>query len=212
AYGRARVVREPLGGDLRFDIRYHQVYTHNPDGMIAGTLHWSRYLGDRQFGWLGSRPVCDIALKLDAFAPLLPVMFRELSAMTARYRIGDGTGATYVGAAHNCAQDANQALFDALGEARPTPLSRALLRALEPWGHARDDWKARTASLGRTMEDAPWSGLLSGLKSWRTLLPRLASDTIAKIFLGAGADAFVMRTTQVGGVDPSIEPVVPLTL
>ncbi len=212
AYGHARVVREPLGGDLRFDIRYHQVYTHNPDGLIAGTLHWSRYLGDRQYGWLGSRPVCDVVLKLDAFGPLLPLMLRELSAMTARYRIGDGTGATYVGAANNCAQDANQALFDALRDAGPTPLSRALLRALEPWGRARDDWKARTATLGRTIEDAPWSGLLAGLASWRTLLPRLASDTVAKIFLAAGADAFVMRATQVGGVDPTIEPVVPLTL
>jgi len=212
AYGHARVVREPLGGDLRFDIRYHQVYTHNVDGLIAGTHHHSRFVGDRQYGWLGSRPICDVVLKLDAFAPALPVMLRELDAMTARYRIGDGTGVTYVGAANNCAQDSNQALFDALGDlGTKTPLARALLRALEPFGRARDDWKARTANLGRTMEDAPWTGLLAGLTSWRTLLPRKASDTVAKIFLQHGADAYTLRTTQVGGLDPTIEPVVPMT-
>jgi len=213
AYGRAQVVREPLGGDLRFEIRYHQVYTHNPDGLIAGAHHWSRFIGDRQYGWLGTRPICDVALKLDAFAPVFPVMLRELDAMTARYRIGDGTGATYVGAANNCAQDANQALFDALADLGiATPLARRLLRALEPFGHARGDWKARTATLGRTMEDAPWSGLLAGLTSWRTLLPRLASDTVARVFLTEGAAAHIMRATQVGGTDPTIEPVVPMTL
>jgi hypothetical protein len=212
AYGRARVVREPLGGDLRFEIRYHQVYTHNPDGLIAGAHHWSRFVGDRQYGWLGSRPICDVALKLDAFAPVFPVMLRELDAMTARYRIGDGTGATYVGAANNCAQDANQALFDALTDLGiATPLARRLLRALEPFGHARGDWKARTANLGRTMEDAPWSGLIAGLTSWRTLLPRKASDTVAKIFLQHGAHAYIMRATQIGGHDPTIEPIVPMT-
>ncbi|MEL7068621.1 MAG: hypothetical protein AAGN15_08235 [Cyanobacteria bacterium J06581_3] len=34
--------------------------------------------------------------------------------MMARYRIGDGTGGTYVGPANNCAQDSNQSLCAAL--------------------------------------------------------------------------------------------------
>jgi predicted Abi (CAAX) family protease len=70
AYGRADVVHDPLADELRFDIRYYQVYSHNTDGLIAGTLHWSRYQGDRQMGWLGTRPTCDILIKLDAFTPL----------------------------------------------------------------------------------------------------------------------------------------------
>lgn len=233
AYGEARVVREPLGGDLCFDIRYHQVYTHNTDGLIAGTLHWTRYVGDRQYGWLGTRPICDVILKLPAFDDALAVMMRELEAMTARYRIGDGTGATYVTAANNCSQDANQALFDALRDLgtpvitsvapkarsrvtgtalRLPPLAHDLERALAPFGTPRGVWKARTASLGKTTEDAPLAGILTALASWRTILPRLASDTIAQIFLKHGAQAFVMRTTQVGGKDASIAPVVPLAL
>jgi predicted Abi (CAAX) family protease len=124
AYGMAQVVREPLTGELCFDIEYHQVYTHNGDGLIAGTLSWTRYVGDRQFGWLGMRPVCDILIKIDALTEdydvdeikrtPLGVLKRQLEIMTARYRIGDGMGATYVGPANNCAQDSNQALYAAI--------------------------------------------------------------------------------------------------
>lgn len=59
AYGLATVVRDPLADELRFEIQYYQVYTNNTDGLVAGTLHWSRYMGDRQFGWVGVRPTCE---------------------------------------------------------------------------------------------------------------------------------------------------------
>ncbi|WP_017314438.1 hypothetical protein [Mastigocladopsis repens] len=124
AYGVAVVVREPLTGELRFEIEYHQVYCHNRDGLIAGRLSWIRYIGDRQFGWLGIRPVCDILIKIDALTQdydvdevkrlPLGVIMRQLEIMTARYRIGDGMGATYVGPANNCAQDSNQAIYAAI--------------------------------------------------------------------------------------------------
>lgn len=121
AYGLAQVVYEPLADEPRFEITYYQVYTQNIDGLVAGLLHGSRYLGDRQFGWLGTRPVCDILVKLDAFTDPyqlgdlavspLETMMLQLEVMTARYRIGDGTGGTFVGPANNCSQDSNQALF-----------------------------------------------------------------------------------------------------
>jgi predicted Abi (CAAX) family protease len=73
---------------------------------------------------LGIRPVCDILIKFDALTQdydadevkrtPLEVLNRQLEIMTARYRIGDGTGATYVGPANNCAQDSNQALYAAI--------------------------------------------------------------------------------------------------
>lgn len=58
-------MRELLTDELRFEIVYHQIYTHNTDGLIAGSLHWSRYMGDRSFGWLGLRPVADTIVELD---------------------------------------------------------------------------------------------------------------------------------------------------
>lgn len=248
AYGIAQVIREPLTGELRFDICYHQVYTQNTDGLIAGTLHWSRYMGDRQFGWLGTRPTCDILLKLDCFtqnykvngqqASPLGLMMLQLQAMTSRYRIGDGTGGTFVGPANNCSQDSNQALFAsiqqitrllqvnpvlfrALMEDNPAQgqrfrellqLGKELQRELQPLGAPRTDWERNEFNLGSTLEDNPLQNLWTGLGSWRTMLPRLASDTIVRIFLKHGAKVWVLRTNQVGGNDPDIEPIAPMTL
>lgn len=247
AYGVAEVIHEPLADELRFDICYHQVYTHNTDGLIAGTLHWSRYMGDRQFGWLGTRPTCDILIKLDAFTDPytigsvtvspLALMTRQLEVMTARYRIGDGTGGTYVGPANNCSQDSNQALFASIHTMarilRENPqilqllfqepgqeqrfrelqaLGRDLERTLQPLGGPRSDWEKNEYNLGSTLEDNPLQNLWTGLGSWRTMLPRKASDAIARKFLRYGASIWVLRTNQIGGYDPDIEPIAPITL
>ena len=249
AYGVARVVRDPLADELRFDICYHQIYTHNTDGLIAGTLHWSRYMGDRQFGWAGTRPVCDLLVKLDSFTGWYDVgpsrrrsplssMMAQLSAMAARYRIGDGTGGTYVGPANNCSQDSNRALFATLermedsletyadwlqswADRYPQQAARLqdaaqlgdeLQAALQPFGTPRADWEKNEYNLGSTLEDEPIRNLLMGLGSWRTLLPRKASDTIVKVFLDHGASVWVLRTNQIGGEYPEIEPIAPMTL
>ena len=248
AYGLATVVKEPLADELRFEIQYYQIYTHNTDGLIAGTLHWSRYMGDRQFGWAGTRPVCDILIEQNAFTKnfeidkekisALNLMLRHLRVMTARYRIGDGTGGTYVAAANNCSQDSNQALFASLRSLELAidtneeslqswlsenpeqaeryrqlmQLQTALKRQLQPLGSPRADWEENEYNLGSTLEDAPLRNLVTGLGSWRTLLPRLASDTIVKTFLDYDASVWVLRTTQIGGNDLDIEPIAPVTL
>jgi predicted Abi (CAAX) family protease len=248
AFGSATVVPDPLTEELRFDIRYYQIYTHNTDGLVAGTLHWSRYMGDRQLGWLGNRPTCDILVKLDPFtrdynfdgkrrSPLRQ-MESFLQAMSARYRIGDGTGGTYVGPANNCSQDSNRALFASLqqlgrdieanqdwlldwAKRHPAeaerfrqliPLGKQLKRALQPFGQPRPDWEANEFNLGSTLEDSPFRNLAIGLTSWRTLLPRKANDTIVKVFLRYGASVWVLRTNQVGGEDREIAPIAPMTL
>jgi predicted Abi (CAAX) family protease len=248
AYGVAQVVREPLSAELGFRIIYYQVYTHNTDGLIAGVLDSSRYLGDRQFGWLGTRPTQDLLIKFPPFTEDLNLngekvsglrsMINQLEAMTARYRIGDGTGATYVGPASNCSQDSNRALFASLQmtanfmkensswleewlghhpeNQQPLghliKLETKLRRELQFFGKTRADWQKDTYSLGSTLEDEPLRNLWMGLGSWRTIFPRLASDTIVKIFLEAGASVWVLRTNQVGGLAPEIEPVAPNTI
>ncbi|MBE9017931.1 CAAX protease [Chroococcidiopsidales cyanobacterium LEGE 13417] len=248
AYGIAKVVREPLTDELRFEIVYHQIYTHNTDGLIAGSLHWSRYMGDRSFGWLGLRPVADTIVELDGFTgdyetidgwkrSPLDRLIHQLEIMAARYRIGDGTGGTFVGPAYNCTQDANQALYAALRQIaraiRSHPnveewrkqhpeqlhrleqlerLGKDLKRLLLPWGTARADWRDRAEVLGSTLEDDPVQNLIRSLLTWRTILPRLTSDEVTQAFIKQGGSAWVLRTNQVGGIDPDIEPVAPMTL
>jgi predicted Abi (CAAX) family protease len=236
AFGFAEVVPDEHTGEPRFDFFYEQVYTHNVDGLVAGAMHMSRYLGDRQFGWAGLRPTCNVLLKLDAVSGNIEIdgmrtgsaldgLLLHLEAMSARYRIGDGSGCTYAGAANNCAQDSNQALFGALrrfdeigdgaGEeprlAQLGALVRDLRHQLQPFGSPRRDWSENQFNLGTTMSDDPIEQIKVGLSSWRVLLPRLASDTIVKTFLKNGATGWVIATGQLGERN-DIRPIVPLTL
>jgi predicted Abi (CAAX) family protease len=81
-------------------------------------------MGDRQFGFLGYRPVCDILLKLDCFTKPFDFDNRKASALRRLsvllestlhiYRIGGGTGGVFFGVANNCTQDSNQALYGAV--------------------------------------------------------------------------------------------------
>lgn len=246
AYGVARVVHEPLADEQQFDIEYRQIYTHNTDGIIAGTLHWTKYMGDRQFGWLGTRPVSDILIKFPPltedydfdgvlFSPF-STLIRELDVMAARYRIGDGTGTTFVSPVNSCVQDASQALYISLKrivaqiELNPlivkwlrdhpdhpqtqrfltlASLLKTLERTLTPFGFVRSDWEQSKPTLGGFPVETPMQTILFTLSSWRSLLPRLANDLIVMVFLQLGATVWVIRTNQVGGHDPDIEPIAP---
>lgn len=248
AFGIAQVIREPLTDELRFDIEYRQIYTHNTDGIIAGTQAWSRYTGDRQYGWLGSRPICDMIIQYPPltqdydfdgikFSPLGDVI-HELNVMAARYRIGDGTGTTFVSSVNSCAQDSCQALYNALermvAQIQLNPLITTWLREnpehqqtqrflqlaalvqtlrdhLTPLGIVRSDWKFDTPNLGRFPQETPLKTLLKTLASWRSILPRLANDHLAMIFLQLGASLWLLQSYQVGG-EADIEPIAPTDL
>jgi predicted Abi (CAAX) family protease len=121
AFGIAQVIRDPLTQALRFQLQYQQVYSHNPEGIIAGSMQWAEYLGNLQRGWLGTRPMTDVLVKLPAITEdynfdgtiISPMgeLQRQLQLMAARYRTGDGTGAALVTPAKSCAQDSSQAVY-----------------------------------------------------------------------------------------------------
>jgi predicted Abi (CAAX) family protease len=65
AFGEAEVIADPFGGEPRFDLRYHQIYANNPDGIVAGSQEWSAWSGNLQRGWLGLRPISDVLVRQD---------------------------------------------------------------------------------------------------------------------------------------------------
>jgi len=248
SFGLARVVREPITQELQFKIGYGQVYTQNTTGIIAGSLDWTNYTGDRQFGWLGSRPITDIIVKLDLFDEYnfgglrrfpLNALAYQLDRMMARYRTGDGTGATFVGGANSCVQDSCQALYQAINMTlreiennpeivhwintnpnhpqtsrlkRLVSLNKTIEDKLITW-QTRADWVDPYQSLiGTRLADRPFTTIINALTSWRSLLPRLANDNLAKIFLDHGASLWLLQTYQVGGWDEDIEPIAPTKL
>jgi predicted Abi (CAAX) family protease len=167
---------------------------------------------------------------LDEFA-------HNLEIMTARYRIADGKGGTYVGPANNCSQDSNQTLYATVRYlpetgpelekradwakrnpqeserlARLMALAESLRERLFPLGSARADWRENAESLGSSFEDNPLVSAWMAILTWRTVLPREASDSIARIFLEHGASAWVLGTSLVGGDNENLEAVVPIHL
>ncbi|MBE9186537.1 abortive infection protein [Microcoleus sp. LEGE 07076] len=202
--GLAKVVRDRFTDELRFDIEYKQVYAHNPDGIVAGSSKWQSYMGDLQRGWLGDRPVCDIICKLDCvccdydfegiiLSPLTELN-QQLDIMMARYRSGDGTGATLVTPATSCVQDSSQAIYATIKKitaeiesnpqiqdwlkTHPTDaqtekfyqlvaLGESLEKVLMPLGIVRPDWRKNTILAGIDSEQKKswFSGIANLLKA-----------------------------------------------
>jgi predicted Abi (CAAX) family protease len=91
-------------------------------------------------------------------------------------------------------------------------LSKDLASKLQPFGSPRADWSSNEFNLGSTLDDAPIQSVLTGLMSWRVILPRLAADTILGTFLRHGGHVWALCTDQIGGDHPEVEPIAPSTI
>lgn len=237
AFGEAEVVRDGFTGRPRLQVRYHQIYANNPNGIVSGSQDWSAYAGSLQRGWLGLRPFSDVLVPMGP--EVLEAIELQAELMAARYRSGDGRGVALVTPSTSCVQDSAQALWIAIRQLRlegvkgpMSELDRERLRELglafehllEPLGPVRGDWSRNAArvlaattssSSPSSGEKAPFmasQGLHDALLSWRSLLPRTAHDQFAAEFLRAGLPLLVLRTNQIPGADPHLAPVAPTTL
>lgn len=252
AYGLAQVIRDSLTQELRFEVIYDQIYSHNPLGIVAGRVTWAEFAGNLRRGWLGVRPISDALVKLPALTrtytfgettldPFAEFQ-RQLVIMMARYRTGDGTGAAIVTPAQSCVQDSSQALYETIQQlsrqvsASPEiqqwlaenpkdlqtlqfqellALGHKLEQELVPLGIVRPDWQENSEVLAGVRpadQLGNKTNLITQLLSWRTVIPRVAYDEVAAIFLEHGAEIWVLRTNQVGGQDTSMIPLAPTEL
>jgi len=256
AYGLAIVEQEPIAQELQFQLLYQQIYAHNLAGIVSGTHDWSSFMGDMQRGWLGLRPISDVLVKLDAFTTpftfgktkvaLFGELLNQAQVLSARYRIGDGTGVAAVTPYTSCVQDSNQALYIAMEQIKQQihqnpdiiqwlkqhpddpdgerikqfgAIGNALKAMLTPYGVVRPDWKKNAEVLAGIDPESRFTNptgqikdLLSGILSWRSMMPRWSHDEVARLFLENGAQLWFLRTNSVGGNDPAIEPIPPTTL
>lgn len=172
SFGLGQVIRDSLSDQPILSLRYFQIYGHNQEGIVSGTIDWSAYMGDFRRGWMQLRPVSDVLVWFD---PLRQPMtqnadpertpLRELAlqseVMMARYRTGDGTGFASISLLQSCVQDSSQTLFITLERLRREaeghqalagngPQLRALAAGVSalvaPSGTVREDW-AQNASL-----------------------------------------------------------------
>jgi predicted Abi (CAAX) family protease len=227
AFGEAEVVRDAISGDARLAIRYHQIYANNPNGIVAGSQHWSAYAGSLQRGWLGSRPFSDVLVPMEP--RVLDALALQAEILAARYRSGDGGGVAMVTAATSCVQDSSQALWIAIQQLRQSQafsdlsegdqerlarLGTALDRWLTPFGRPRPDWRHNAArSLGGGSGGFESSQKLGDvLLSWNSMLPRRAHDAMAADIARAGLPLWLIRTNQIPSAAPQMLPVAPTAL
>lgn len=239
AFGEAEVVRDPFSGEPRFQLLYHQIYANNPNGIVSGSQDASAYTGNLQRGWIGTRPIADVLVRVDG--EVLDTLAVQTEILAARYRSGDGSGVALVTPATSCVQDSSQALWitlqqlrreDALAGLSPAQrqrrlrLGEALDRLLTPFGRVRSDWRGNaevtfsagtgllTAEAGEGSRSPFMASQRLGdvLLSWRSMLPRRAHDAMAREFLRAGLPLWVLRSNQIPGADPRLEPLAPTTV
>ncbi|MEB3303974.1 MAG: CPBP family glutamic-type intramembrane protease [Cyanobacteriota bacterium] len=239
SFGEAEVVRDGFTGQPRLGIRYHQIYASNPNGILAGSQDWSAYAGSLQRGWIGLRPFSDVLVPIGG--AVLDAIALQAELIAARYRSGDGTGVALVTPSTSCVQDAGPALWLAIrqlreqGEAIPMSafdrerlreLGLAFDRLLKPFGQVRGDWannaaRALAAGTGGAAKPSPHVGdglfetsqsLRDAMLSWRSILPRSAHDLFAAEFLRVGLPLLVVRSNQIPGADPRMEPIAPTVL
>jgi predicted Abi (CAAX) family protease len=95
-------------------------------------------------------------------------------------------------------------------------LAEDLKQLLVPYGVIRPDWQNNAAELAgvnaRGNGFASRSGLVAGILSWRNMMPRWGQDDLANTFLKNGGDLWFLRSNQLGGNDPRIEPIPPTAL
>ncbi|MFM7640529.1 MAG: type II CAAX prenyl endopeptidase Rce1 family protein, partial [Cyanobium sp.] len=172
---------------------------------------------------------------------VLEAIVLQTEIIAARYRSGDGNGVALVTPSTSCVQDSGQALWIAIrqlreqGEAismsafdrqRLRELGVAFDRLLKPFGRVRGDWTnnaARALATGTgsatTTTVRPAADLFEtsqsikdALLSWRSIFPRSAHDLFAAEFLRVGLPLMVVRTNQIPGGNPRLEPLAPTGL
>ena len=203
AFGQGQVVKDPFTQEPRLQIIYDQVYSHNSQGIVAGRTLWAEFTGNLQRGWLGTRPISDVLINIPAlnhtyhfddftFTPLAE-LHRQLVVMMARYRTGDGTGASIVTPAQSCVQDSSQALYETIQAIRNriknVPQAQAWLAGhpddpdailfqdlmalgqrlqgqLVPLGIARPDWRDNAAVLAGIDGETHYHHVFSNETNW----------------------------------------------
>ncbi|BAS55419.1 abortive infection protein [Leptolyngbya boryana NIES-2135] len=248
SFGFAKLLPDEFTGALRFRLIYRQVYAHSPLSIVSGAQSWHCYMGSLQRGWMYTIPVSDVLVRMPelvaykmgsyTFNPL-NLIKRELAYMEARYRSGDGNGASVVTPSTSCVRDSNQALFGAIRKFRdqvvndPTVSAwlvanpndyharrfaglRSLLERVEnnvlfPMGYVPRSWRGENDRVAVQDRDR-FNGLgnvLEALRTWRTMLPRRAERSLLAVFREHGATMIDYQSAMLGGEVPGIVPLPP---
>jgi hypothetical protein len=190
AYGVATVVRDEHSGDARFDFFCARTAPHDAAGTIAGLAHASMHIGTAPRGCV----TCDVLLRVDGHDAFLDALRAQLDAMTARYRIGEGSGYAAAGIANN--GDANRALLAAIHAPGAPSWTAAVARSLGNPVVAARAWSDNACNIESSMDQDPDDQVRSFVQAWRAFIPGSAGLAVAAAFLRAGAAGWIIETAR----------------
>lgn len=164
AFGFAEVVRDKFTGEPRWDIEYKQVYGHNREEVVSGTMKWHAYMGNLRRGWMYSIPVADTIIDIPELQPykingkiIRPMrgLERELEQMMSKYRVGSGSGCSMVRPDVSCVQDSHCALYAGLDNLLrhlvPTSEFKTLRESSSPYGQRLNSLLTLAKDVERTI-------------------------------------------------------------
>jgi predicted Abi (CAAX) family protease len=100
-------------------------------------------------------------------------------------------------------------------------LGRELDGLLTPFGMVRGDWRLNSERVSAALAGVPppangggdgferAQGVRDVLLSWRSMMPRRAHDDLARLFVRRQVPMWILRTNQIPGSDPDLEPLAP---
>lgn len=222
AFGTFKVIECPLAKKPVFEVIYNQIYSHNPEGIVSGSMKRSNYLGSLQRGWMYTVPISDILIKSDAFNEnSLSIIRNEFSRMQARTRSGSGTGRTPANMAVSCSQNSVLALLCALKKLKdPASIKEFkkefsqifLPRGFGSFRLVPKRWRKymQKKNYTRLLPEEQWL-YANAFLSMNSVLPREVHDRLALLFFKKNAVLHFNRLNQVGGFIQGIEPLWPTT-
>lgn len=242
SFGVARVVACPITGERRFDIEYKQVFAHTTSGIMAGASKWHEFMGSLTRGKMYGLPVTDTIVAIPEMEPYdfgpwgvfpLEGFERKLEEMMAVYRVGAGTGISYVRGDISCVQDSSCALYASLrlfedavagtgvvkewlktnpdDEAvkrflRLKLLVRHVGHAITSLGIARRSWKEYIEDPLGNRKKGILGQILGAATSAKTVFPRHCHDTLLKMAANLGYGMWTVTSAMVGGKIPGVVP------
>ncbi len=229
SFGIAKIIKDLITGELRFDITYHQVLFAHMIPRFSGSQKWHKFMGSVQTGSMFLRPTSDVIIQLPEFNQVydnihpLSSLRSQLEKITALSRRGQkGEGGLHFDLINTCTRESSQALF-------------LLFQDLKTHGHLVKPDKQfaklyhvinkMVQNLLKSESSLPlrWTtdetGKLScpvsdsGIKKWiyayqtrKLSFPKELQDKLVEVCIEEGVPFRILKSNMIGGYIEGVEP------
>lgn len=230
SFGIAKIVKDPLTQELRFDITYHQVLFAHMIPRFSGSQKWHRFMGSVQIGSMFLRPTSDVIIHLPEFDQTyekslnpLAIFRSHLEKITALSRRGQkGEGGLHFDMINTCTRESGQALFEFVHDLKQRThhikesktftrlhylLNKMVQRLLESEAGVPYRWKKDES--GKLTCPVSESGLKKWIYAFQTRklsFPKELQDKLVSVCMEEGVPFRILKSNMIGGYIDGVKP------